>query len=259
MTKSKLLLWNSAVAFTLAGLLAITAHEAAHLISGALAGRLPATLYPNAVDFAGASGTAVRVFTALAGPVFSLLSGLALIWCARHWGRGFGRLFWLWFAFLSAQIGFGYMIVAPFMQAGDTGQALMLLNAPTPSYIVTCLAGVSGMFWLARLFAVRAVGYVSASDVQSLRNIGLLAWLAGTGALMAIYTVASGQLSSDVVPGVLAGVVTIGIFTPLLTFLYRKAKADPEELVLARPIAGMIMVVVVATLLLLNAGGLKIG
>lgn len=256
MATPRTLLLNSATAFVLAGMLAITLHEGAHLVTALGLGH-HAVLYPSAVDFH-ASSRAHRVATALAGPLFSLVSGLALVLIGSGWGRGFGRLFWLWLGFLSAQIGFGYLIIAPFARAGDTGQALALLSAPGLVYAVSFAVGMAGMYWLARRFAGEAIRY--ASEPTSLRAIGLFSWLLGTGILLVVYVPANRHLSGDAIPTVLAGVGTIGIFTPLLTFFYRRLEARREELVLSTPFLGIAGAAVLAAVLVgVVAPGLSFG
>ena len=63
----------------------------------------------------------IEGIVAAAGPLFSLVSGVALVWTYRRSSSGFLSLFWLWLGFLSTQIGFGYLLITPFATGGDTG------------------------------------------------------------------------------------------------------------------------------------------
>jgi hypothetical protein len=252
-----MLLLNSAVAFVLAGMLATLCHELAHLVAGLLLGEA-GTIYPSAVDSGDQASVRTRVIIALAGPVFSLASGLLIIRTARHWGNGFVRLFWLWFGFLSAQIGCGYLIIAPVAHVGDTGQALALLNAPIAVYVLSFVVGTLGMVWLARQFASRAVAF--SSDRTSLRMVGLFAWLIGTGLLLLIDVFTNVALPLDVLPTVLAGTATIGMFTPMLTFFYRRVSVPHEPLTLKAPFApGILTLLLVLFEIFALSRGITVG
>ena len=251
------ILVNSVVAFVLAGMVATTLHELSHLTAGLLLGH-PGRLYVSAVDTSGLVSTNHLIIIALTGPLFSLVFGILFIFMARNWGQGFGRLFWLWLGFLSAQIGFGYFIISPFASMGDTGKALSLLHAPALIYIISFLFGVSGMIWLGKRFATPAVAYTT--DTSSLRTIGLFSWLIGTGLLLCIEIPANRMLPTDLLPTVIAGTATIGIFTPLLTFFYKSLTVEHEQLTLGKPIAGLACALLFAVLLLfVLSHGIKIG
>jgi len=253
--KKYLLLINSTVAFILAAIIAITLHETAHLIAGKML-RLDAIFYPTAVDFGKNSSVNDSVITALAGPLFSLIFGLLLIRFGRNWGKGFRRLLWLWLGYISAQIGFGYFLIAYFAPQGDTGLVLKLLSAPAYAYVSLFLMGLFGMIWLARMFAGQAIRYTN--DANSLRQIGLFAWIVGTGILLVIYTAASRNVPTQVVPTILAGVGTVGIFTPMLTFFYKKLHAPYEDLKLSFPYAQLAIVAFVSTVVIgILATGMK--
>lgn len=125
----KSFLINSSVAFVLAGLLATTLHEMAHFITALILGDY-AKIFPPYVQTADNINLYHHIIISAAGPVFSLLSGLIIIWLLSGKGKGFMRLFWTWLGFLSAQIGFGYFLISPLAKAGDTGFVLSSLNAP---------------------------------------------------------------------------------------------------------------------------------
>ncbi len=240
---------NSVLAFVLAGLAATTIHELFHLIMTLALGE-KAVLFPDHVQIDDAVGTSHALLIAAVGPLGSLGSGLLLIRLTRDWGQGFARLFWLWFGFLSAQIGFGYLLVSALVQTGDTGLVLSLLNAPWYVYVlVTAIGGVGSWYLLPRLFSDRVS--VFARDKNSFFHIGMYPWLIGTGILLVIYVII-GQIMT---PGKLElfglmAVVTIGIFTPIADFDAARATAHPDSLQLSMPVAGMVVTGVAAAIVL---------
>ena len=135
-------------------------HESAHAVAGLSLG-LTATLSPFSVDYDGQTTTRQDIITAAAGPVFSLVMGLVLMVVARNWGRGVVRLFWMWLAFMGVMNFVGYCFIAPFAQAGDTGQVLALLHTPWWGFVLVAAAGVAGQFLLARRFAVEVKRYAA--------------------------------------------------------------------------------------------------
>lgn len=128
---SRLPLINSAIAFVLAGMLVTTIHELSHLTTARILG-VQATLYPNFIDLHGTVSDLDTGLIAATGPLFSLVTGLLIIWLVKtkSWKSGFARLLVLWFGFLSAETGFGYFFVAPLVSDGDTGLVLALAHAP---------------------------------------------------------------------------------------------------------------------------------
>lgn len=255
----RLSLWaNSTVAFVLAGMLAVTAHELSHLVAGLLLGD-PATLFPTAVEFGAGRSASHATVTAATGPIFSLLSGIALIFATRDLGRGFGRLLWMWFAFMSAQTGFGYLMIAVIARDGDTGRVLDDLGAPGFVYWLSLIAGVAGMLWLSRMFAARVVAYTDGS-VPQMRAFALLAWLAGSVVLLAVYALAVRNLDPGLIVICLLGVFASGVFAPMFSFFYRSVTVPRTPLTLSAPVAGLVGAVVLALLLVLVvARGVPVG
>lgn len=241
-------LWlNSTVAFALAGMIAITLHELAHLITGKAFG-LPATLFATAVDYGEAVPEPTQIATALAGPIFSLVFGLVLHAISGRWGRGFGRLFWMWLGLMSAQVGFGYLIIAIFARNGDTGKALTLLGAPEFVYWISLVVGIAGMLWLSSLFARRVVSY-SGDDEKTMRAFGIFSWLSGTAIIVVVYLIAVRELPADLQFICLIGAVAAGIFAPMFSFFYKRVHPESEALELGIPVVGIVLLVIVAVLL----------
>ena len=224
-------LWfNSTVAFLLAGMIVTTAHELSHLVAGLLLGE-PATLFPTAVEFGEPRSTSDATVTAATGPIFSLVSGLILIFTTRERGTGFGRLLWMWLGFMSAQTGFGYLMIAVIARQGDTGRVLDNLGAPAFVYWLSLAAGVAGMLWLSRMFAARVVAY---TDVRN--------------------------LEPDLIVICLLGVFASGVFAPMFSFFHRSVTVPRTPLTLATPVTPLVCCAVLALLLVLVvAGGVDVG
>jgi hypothetical protein len=252
-------LWfNSSVAFLLAGMLTVTAHEVSHLVAGLSLGE-QATLYPTAVEFAGDRSTSDATVTAATGPIFSLVSGLILIFATRGWGTGFGRLFWMWLGFMSAQTGFGYLMIAVIAREGDTGRVLDDLDAPGFVYWLSLLAGLAGMLWLSRMFAGRVVAYTDGSH-PSMRAFGIFSWLTGSAVLLVVYALAVRNLEPDLIFICLLGVFASGVFAPMFSFFHRRVTVRRESLALSTPVLGLACSAVLALVLVfVVANGIDVG
>lgn len=241
-------LWlNSSVAYILAGPLVLLVHECSHLVAGLLLGE-KGILYGHAVDWGEHVSTNHQIITAATGPLFSMISGFILIYLTQKWGKGFWRLFWLWFGFLSAMEGVGYLFITPFGGVGDTGRVMALLDAPYIFSILAGLVGVAGMFLLAKLFATQAVKYTTTT--KELRSVGLFAWLTGTIVMVIIGLPGMFALPAELQFAVLMGTISLGIFTPLLTIFYQKVKTQKERLALSTPYVGVALAVIVNLLII---------
>lgn len=249
-------LFNSTVAFVLAGMLVTTIHEGSHLAASLLLGH-PARLFPNLVDPGSHISDRDVILIAGAGPLFSLVTGLLVIWLVKTdtWANGFAKLVVLWFGFLSAETGFGYFFVAPIVPNGDTGEVLSLLHAAWYIYAIVFVIGVAGFgLLLPRLFSRRFSRFVDTK--RPFFQLGMWSWLYGTVVLLIIYFFAALTVSS-VVSGspvifILVGVATIGIFTPIANFAGgNETVAASESLPLGRPIVGIVVAAVIAVFIVL--------
>lgn len=236
--------FTSMLAFVLAGMLATTVHEISHSVAALLVGEKP-TLFPGFTRLNDGVSSSHLIVIAGTGPLFSLTTGLLMILLFRNWGRGFVRLFWLWFAFLSAQIGFGYFFAAVISRTGDTGLVLSLLHAPWYVYAIVFGLGAAGSWlFLPRLWANRVSPLVAGK--KQFNQVGMYPWLLGTGVLLVIYFIV-GLLTSPGQPDLfgLFAIVTIGIFTPIANFA-SNAPREPRTLVLTSPIMPAVLTIVVA-------------
>lgn len=250
-TRNRLLLLNSTVALVLAGTLTITLHEMAHF-TAALAFGQEATLHATSVSDS-ATDDATNIATAAAGPIFSLVFGLFIVFAGHRWGRGFWRLLWMWLGFTSAQAGFGYCMIALLSTAGDTGKVLDLLGAPWWVGLISLAFGTAGMLWLSRLFATRVAAYAG-EDTRQMMAFGMWPWLLGTVALVVIYALTVLQLPFMEAFLSMFGIVAIAVFAPMFTFFVLRLHPEREQLELRVPwagIAGVVLMLLAIALVLI--------
>lgn len=140
---SKYLFINSLLAFVAAFLLTTFIHESGHFISYLVFDAQP-VLYHNYVATAGIElSVTARVISAMAGPVISLLQGiffLALL--SKRKQATASNLLFLWMCFLGLINFFGYLMLTPISQVGDTGKAAALLNIPVWGQILIAVSGL---------------------------------------------------------------------------------------------------------------------
>lgn len=219
MTNPRITLAGSTLAYVLAAGLVILLHETSHAVAGMTLGAAPVQM-PFAVHYdpeLSGRGTAIA---ALTGPAFSLVSGLILM-SIRSWRRsGFWGLLFSWFAFLSAEEGFGYFTISG-LGAGDTSRALGALDAGPIVYVFCTAFGVAGLFFLAWRWVRHALDFCS--DFGQYRIVSMWTWIIGTvvfTALMAVYAALTSGIDPDERFAVLLGAFSLGVFSPL-SFIYR--------------------------------------
>ncbi|KQO10237.1 hypothetical protein ASF06_08570 [Agreia sp. Leaf244] len=251
-------LWfNGAVAFVLAGIVAITLHELARFLT-AIALQSRATLYPSYIEF-DITQTQTLILTSTAAAVTSLVTGLALIFAARIWGAGITRLFVTWLGFISVQLVFSSLLLAPITGAGDAATLLFWFGAPESLYWIGFVVGAAGTVLLARLFATRVTAYADGS-VSSMRSLGIGSWAAGTGVLVFVYaltfTFTTRSHPIEMVSDTLIGVAASGIFAPLFYPFKGTVRIVNEFLRFRRPTAALLCLVAVGLVLVfvLNNG-----
>ncbi len=255
------MLWNSAVAYVLAQSVVIMLHEGAHTLTGRLLG-YGATQFTGQVRFTPEpTSTLAVVAIAMAGPLFSLVSGLIAMWFRPFRGRGFAQLLWIWVAFLSAEEGFGYFFIAPIITGGDTGTALAALAAPDWVDWACFVVGVAGLVFLARQFAVRGARHTR--DLYEMRAFCFYPWIIGTvsavllGALYLSLTARTRPAGAFVI---LIGSATLGVFAPMAMIWWDKVSAEKELLELRMPRAGLVaLALLVLVNVLVLTRGLQIG
>lgn len=133
---------NSALAFASAELVNVALHETGHGLVAQALGFKPKiyAYYEN-----NPTGTTEQSLLILAGgPVVSLVLGsLFLLWYRRSEPRyAFGRLVLFWLAWLGIMEFVNYLIVTPFLTAGDTAQFADLLHAPVVVRYAVAIVGI---------------------------------------------------------------------------------------------------------------------
>jgi hypothetical protein len=254
---SSTLWFNGAVAFVLAGIVAISVHELARFVT-AVALQSSATLYPSYLEF-DITETRTLILTSTVAAITSLVTGLALIFAARIWGAGITRLFVTWLGFISVQLVFSSLILAPLTGAGDAATLLYWFGAPSSLYWAGFAVGVAGTVLLARLFATRVTAYADGS-VSSMRSLGMGSWAAGTAVLVFVYaltfTFTTRSHAIEMVSDTLVGVAASGIFAPLFYPFKGKVRIVNEFLRFRKPTVGLLCLVAVGLVLVfvLNNG-----
>jgi hypothetical protein len=130
-TAYRALALNAISLYLTAYLATILLHELGHaLMSLALGGR--PILYNTSVQNGNKHlASSALVLIAAAGPVLSLLQGASLLVGLRRWPLvGLWGLFWLYLAVFGLVNFLGYLLIAPFVKGGDTGQIVALLHVP---------------------------------------------------------------------------------------------------------------------------------
>jgi hypothetical protein len=253
-SKTRLVLVSSTVAYATALMVMISLHEFAHGLSGLALGLQP-TVFAGHVSYAVAGTAAQQVTTALAGPVFSLALGLALLALpARHdyWG-----LLVLWLGALDVQEFNGYLMTGPFVPFGDVGQALRLLSAPAPVYAAVLVAGAAGTLLLGRLVTRRLLALTDPDGAAlgtQLRSLGLFAWLLGTALVVVAGLPDSRGLLTPVGFFEVLGALTSGIFLFAVRLFMGREHVPGRGLAVGWPWAGLAVLVAVALLRLVVLG-----
>ncbi|ASK66396.1 hypothetical protein CFK39_11855 [Brachybacterium avium] len=262
-TSTRPLLLNNLVAALVASTLMIFLHELAHLVTHLALGH-SSTLYPFGVIQLDTSSERGQVVMLLAGPVFSLVTGLLMqLWTPLRARADLLHLMWLWFAFVSVQEGITYLCLTPF-GAGDTGQAAQLLGLPVPLQFVAFAIGIGGMFLNARAFAPHMARH--AGDNPRLRNaMTLFPWLYGMAVsvlLSILYlTISPAELPASAQIAILAAGTSLLVFAPMAHIFSRSVTEVPPEPLRLRPvpIGGLVVLAVLVAGNIMLSFGLSLG
>lgn len=257
------LLFNNLLAALIASAVMVFVHELAHLVAGLALGH-PGTLFAFGVSHHGDPSQSDQAAMALAGPAFSLVSGIVMaIWMPLRRRAHFGHLIWLWFAFTSVQEGVAYLCLTPF-GVGDTGSAATLLNIPLPLQFLALAMGIGGMFANARAFAPHLARHAGADQAD--RNaMSLFVWLYGILASVLLSVLYLAIAPMDVSPGDQIAVIAAGtallVFAPMANLFRRQVAAVAHEPLRLQPVPvaglGVLVLLVVGNALL--SLGLRVG
>lgn len=173
--------------FALALRISSILHEGAHALAGWLYGA-SFTVSSWAVH-ANDVPASVGIIMALAGPLYSLLQGIACLLASRllEPKNGAPRLLVIWLALHGFSAGFGYMLT-PYAGKGDVFVACQLLGLGNAARLPCVLLGAAGLLWTGWLCATLLLpfaesdGAVAVPDARArlLQQIALVPWLLGT-------------------------------------------------------------------------------
>lgn len=185
------LAFNAVCLYILAYLLTIVLHEGAHAAMALALGDHP-VLYSTSVRTTLPSLTTTdHVLIAAAGPVFSLGQGLVLLgWLRARQPTGVAGLLVLLLAAFGLMNFLGYVLIAPVVAGGDSGQIVARLHVPVVArWVAAALAlgllllaiAATGRWWLGLLPpAAQADPAARSAGLQAL----LWPWLLGSVGLV---------------------------------------------------------------------------
>lgn len=260
---SRTLLVNSLVAALIASALMIFLHELAHLVTGLLFGH-GGTLYSFGVLHHGDPSVTAEVVALLAGPAFSLVTGVLLQrWTPLRGRNDLAHLVWVWFAFVSVQEGVAYLCLTPF-GAGDTGMAAQLLGLPVVVQFALLGLGIGGMFANAWAFAPHMARFAGEDPVR--RNaVTLFPWLWGmiASVLLAVLflVISPTELGAGEQIAILAAGTATFVFAPMAHIFsrsVREVRAEPLRL-RAVPVIGLVLLAAMIAGNIALSAGLDIG
>ena len=154
MNKKNLII-NSTLLFSIATSATMTLHEFGHCMMAIFFNAKEVALYHNYASYKLEElPLKAQIFTAAAGPLFSLLLGIVFhILCSRYSKR---NIFFLFLLYMSAfgYIAFGgYLMIAPIFANGDTGFICNALQFPIWLTIIVALGGVAFMLYTMKLLS----------------------------------------------------------------------------------------------------------
>lgn len=195
-TASRHLALNAICLYVAAYLVTILLHELGHAITSWLLGGQP-ILYNTSVQNTTpnlSAATLVRI--AMAGPLVSLGQGLGLLAYVHQTHRpGIGRLFLLYLGIFGLMNFLGYLMIAPLVPGGDTGQVVALLHVPHWVQWATALLalvllrkmiGATGPLFL--ILLPTAMQADADARSQGLRALLLWPWVVGSLVLVLLAT-----------------------------------------------------------------------
>lgn len=225
----------------------IQLHEYAHAVVGvALSGS--ATVHGAMVEHPQLPA-AEEALTAIAGPVFSVLLGVAVYVFSRSLPSGLVRALLTWLALAGLQGAFGYLMIAAVVPLGDTAVAFDAWGVPTVGYALAGAAGLAGMFLNAYLLAREITR--SFSEPADVLAASVWAWLVATGVLLLVYTSVAllAGLDGQMLVATVIGPATALVFAPMATFFW--TRTPHRHLPWAVRVGPAVVVAVVVTVVVL--------
>lgn len=134
--KNKSLGINSILIAISTSLISIILHESAHYLIAEYFNLNP-ELHHNYVRPLIEPSEKQLMLIALAGPTFSLIIGLIILFISKKLIKpSLLKLFLLWFGMSNILNFLGYMLIAPFIKDGDTGRVFNYFKIPFPISII---------------------------------------------------------------------------------------------------------------------------
>jgi hypothetical protein len=152
----KNVLVNSTLAFVSAFFITTLFHEFGHFLSYLLYGANP-TLYHNYVSIPEQQlSLSVKIVSALAGPVFSLIQGTVFALLLNVYSKNSaGRLLMLWLSLLGFVNFFGYLMITPLSTGGDTGKVAELIQIGFIYRVLIAVIGIGILIYLVKRIGIR--------------------------------------------------------------------------------------------------------
>lgn len=231
----RIALLASVLAMVFGSAIAVLLHECAHWVTGAALGHT-SRLHASFVTYAGTPSAADTAIMALAGPLLSLLLGLVLtFWLPLRRIRGPWHLLWVWTGFTSLQEAVTYLVITPF-GVGDTATVLEAIGGSAVIALIAMAAGIAGMFWQARRFAVHVRRW-SGDDLVLARCYAWFPWLIAAGWSVVLQIVmiplSTEPTVAESILIALAG-LSMTVFAPMSFIFRRRTKVPREPLGLTR-------------------------
>lgn len=132
--------------------LAILLHEYSHATAQLLLGSGGSTILAFSADPTNALSAVSEGWSAAAGPLFSLVSGL-IVWAIARGLRGWAFQIAFWYYIAALQNFSGYLMITPF-GVGDSATVVASWGWPVWSQFVLLAVGIGGMFGIAALVAM---------------------------------------------------------------------------------------------------------
>ena len=176
--------------YVAAYLATIMLHETAHAVVSWLLGGRPVQYNTWVRNTNPALLTTAELYVALAGPLLSLGQGLLLLhYSSRTRQAGNWPLFWLYTGVFGLMNFLGYVVIAPIMHNGDSGQVMSILHVPTWlqwSLALLAFAALNGLIQQTGPLFLRQLPTATQGDEQQ-RAAGLqlvLLWPWAVGSLI---------------------------------------------------------------------------
>jgi hypothetical protein len=149
-TTQKYVTVNSALLFVIASITTMTLHEFGHFVAAILVHAKQISLHHNNETNIDAGLPLIRALLIKgAGPLVSLITGLLFHYlCSRQTTRNMLFLFKLYMSAFGYIGFFGYLMIAPVFQDGDTGYIFHALGLPLWLTIIIAVIGAFALFFI---------------------------------------------------------------------------------------------------------------